>query len=202
MEIRKSTVASRMILLCFLAVLSQSGARAMKEQPPPPAEEAFENQHLNPIFSAMDLEDPAEKRAYTYVSEYKRLPLYNFGIGKRWIDTDEDKRAHQYSFGLGKRTRPYSFGLGKRSDRQEFNPLRTNYDYPNTDGLHSREETFDDFLEEKRGRQPYSFGLGKRALNPASSDTIGAGKRPNDMFSQRYHFGLGKRSINEEDPMQ
>lgn len=23
------------------------------------------------------------KRAYSYVSEYKRLPVYNFGLGKR-----------------------------------------------------------------------------------------------------------------------
>ena len=46
------------------------------------------------------------KRAYSYVSEFKRLPVYNFGLGKR---------NKMYGFGLGKRDgRMYSFGLGKR----------------------------------------------------------------------------------------
>lgn len=38
-------------------------------------------------------EKPMEKRAYTYVSEYKRLPVYNFGLGKRagYLDADYDK---------------------------------------------------------------------------------------------------------------
>lgn len=38
-----------------------------------------------------------KKRAYTYVSEYKRLPVYNFGLGKR---------SPAYEFGLGKRSHP------------------------------------------------------------------------------------------------
>lgn len=37
------------------------------------------------------------KRGYTYVSEYKRLPVYNFGLGKR---------SPAYEFGLGKRPHP------------------------------------------------------------------------------------------------
>ena len=32
--------------------------------------------------NARSLHPLPEKRAYTYVSEYKRLPVYNFGIGK------------------------------------------------------------------------------------------------------------------------
>lgn len=56
-----------------------------------------------------------EKRAY-YVSEYKRLPVYNFGLGKR---SPEPAANRYYAFGLGKRergagSRQYSFGLGKR----------------------------------------------------------------------------------------
>lgn len=39
-----------------------------------------------------------KKRAYTYVSEYKRLPVYNFGLGKR---------SPAYEFGLGKRLHPF-----------------------------------------------------------------------------------------------
>jgi len=55
----------------------------------------------------------ADKRAY-YVSEFKRLPVYNFGLGKR-----SDPANKYYAFGLGKRERAggrqqYSFGLGKR----------------------------------------------------------------------------------------
>lgn len=56
-----------------------------------------------------------DKRAY-YVSEYKRLPVYNFGLGKR---SPEPAANRYYAFGLGKRergagSRQYSFGLGKR----------------------------------------------------------------------------------------
>lgn len=138
-----------------------------------------------------------EKRAYTYVSEYKRLPVYNFGIGKRWIDTNDNKRGRDYSFGLGKR-RQYSFGLGKRNDNADY-PLRLNLDYLPVDNptFHSQENT-DDFLEEKRGRQPYSFGLGKRAVHYSGGQPLGS-KRPNDMLSQRYHFGLGKRMSEDEE---
>lgn len=39
-----------------------------------------------------------KRAAYSYVSEYKRLPVYNFGLGKR----DPNR---MYSFGLGKRDR-------------------------------------------------------------------------------------------------
>lgn len=40
-----------------------------------------------------------KRAAYSYVSEYKRLPVYNFGLGKR------DPNHRMYSFGLGKRDR-------------------------------------------------------------------------------------------------
>lgn len=40
-----------------------------------------------------------KRAAYSYVSEYKRLPVYNFGLGKR------DGGHRMYSFGLGKRDR-------------------------------------------------------------------------------------------------
>lgn len=50
---------------------------------------------LNPLSNHLEYEEPAEKRAYAYVSEYKRLPVYNFGIGKRWIDNNEDKVSSQ-----------------------------------------------------------------------------------------------------------
>lgn len=46
----------------------------------------------NAMLNSMEFDDSVpDKRAYTYVSEYKRLPVYNFGIGKRWIDTSDNK---------------------------------------------------------------------------------------------------------------
>lgn len=192
-----SLIPSRILLFYAMGVLWRS-ALAMEQ-----LSSSLQNEHLGSALNGMTLEDPAEKRAYTYVSEYKRLPVYNFGIGKRWAESTDDKRGRQYSFGLGKRTRPYSFGLGKRNEQQDYNPLRLNIDYPidGFEGPHSREESLDDFLENKRSRQPYSFGLGKRAWNLAPGETIGTGKRPNDLLSQRYHFGLGKRVPEEEDAM-
>lgn len=40
------------------------------------------NNDINDIDS-YDFNEPQNKRTYTYVSEFKRLPVYNFGIGKR-----------------------------------------------------------------------------------------------------------------------
>jgi hypothetical protein len=118
------------------------------------------------------------KRAYSYVSEYKRLPVYNFGLGKR---------GKTYGFGLGKRAgadgRLYSFGLGKRDYNdyiQEFEDV--------ADDEEDREDS-DVGLMEKRDRL-YSFGLGKRA-KPYS---FGLGKRsPSSGMQRLYGFGLGKR---------
>jgi hypothetical protein len=120
------------------------------------------------------------KRAYSYVSEYKRLPVYNFGLGKR---------SKIYGFGLGKRSgadgRLYSFGLGKR-DFDDYTEEDEDEDQMNTD------EEFEDpdlDLMEKRDRL-YSFGLGKRA-RPYS---FGLGKRsPSSGIQRLYGFGLGKR---------
>ena len=118
------------------------------------------------------------KRAYSYVSEYKRLPVYNFGLGKR---------SKIYGFGLGKRAgaegRLYSFGLGKR-DYDDY--------IQEDEDLTDDEEDVDDVdvdLAEKRDRL-YSFGLGKRA-KPYS---FGLGKRsPSSGMQRLYGFGLGKR---------
>jgi hypothetical protein len=117
------------------------------------------------------------KRAYSYVSEYKRLPVYNFGLGKR---------SKMYGFGLGKRAeadgRLYSFGLGKRDYE----------DYAQEDESGDDDEEIDDpdmdFMD-KRDRL-YSFGLGKRA-KPYS---FGIGKRsPSSKILKLYGFGLGKK---------
>jgi len=74
--------------------------------------------------------------SYGYgVSPYKRLPSYEFGLGKRSFEEPSsyednsapdsiytllEKKANPsklYSFGLGKRNRAYGFGLGKRLEQ-------------------------------------------------------------------------------------
>lgn len=103
------------------------------------------------------------KRAYSYVSEYKRLPVYSFGLGKRF----EGKNI-------------YSFGLGKRNENEEpenrilypsiENKRGKNYNF----GLGKRLSSADyDIGLDKKAKPQYSFGLGKR---------LGY-----------YNFGLGKR---------
>jgi hypothetical protein len=147
-----------------------------------------------------------DKRAYSYVSEYKRLPVYNFGLGKRskmgnraglgkrdypdYAQVDEteedeienpspdfmDKRERLYSFGLGKRVGPYSFGIGKRST-----PF-------------GNQRLYGFGLGKRRGSL-YNFGLGKRADGRLYS--FGLGKRPvssGKQYGNRFNFGLGKRS--------
>ncbi|XP_076249164.1 allatostatin A [Calliopsis andreniformis] len=199
MKTRMSLITSSVAFVCMIGFVGKSAA-AMEETP----SSSLNLQHYNTMLNSMGFDEPIpEKRAYTYVSEYKRLPVYNFGIGKRWADNSDDKRSRQYSFGLGKRLKQYSFGLGKRSESPDY-PLRMNLDYVPVGSLsfHSQ-ENLDDLLEEKRGRQPYSFGLGKRAVHMSTSESAGNGKRPTDFFSQRYHFGLGKRmSEDEEDSFE
>ncbi|XP_017893167.1 allatostatins [Ceratina calcarata] len=182
MKSRTGLLTSSMALLCVVSIVKSTAA--VEETP----SSSVNLQHYNSVL--MGLDDPVpEKKAYTYVSEYKRLPVYNFGIGKRFYDGGDNKRGREYSFGLGKRTRQYNFGLGKRSDNADY-PVLLNFDYPADVPLQEN-----DFFEEKRDRQPYSFGLGKRAVHYSSGQS---GKRVSDL-SQRYHFGLGKRMLDEEE---
>nr|ADM87547.1 allatostatin A prohormone precursor [Mastotermes darwiniensis] len=135
------------------------------------------------------------KRAYSYVSEYKRLPVYKFGLGKR---------SKEYGFGLGKRAgadggRFYSFGLGKREDDDDYvqeeedeNQINGNDELEDSDvdTMDKRERLYS-FDLEKRVR-PYSFGLGKRSPSSGIQRLygFGVGKRGRSLYS----FGLGKRS--------
>lgn len=196
MRIGPSLLTTSLSLLYLIGVAEKT-VLAIEESPASP----MNLQHYNTMLNSMGFDDPLpEKRAYTYVSEYKRLPVYNFGIGKRWVDANDNKRGREYSFGLGKR-RQYSFGLGKRNDNTDY-PVRLNLDYLPVDNLaYYTQENLDDFLEEKRGK-PYGFGLGKRTLHANGGQPIGS-KRPNDLLNQRYHFGLGKRMPeDEEDSLQ
>lgn len=130
------------------------------------------------------------KRAYSYVSEYKRLPVYNFGLGKR---------SKMYGFGLEKRAgadgRLYSFGLGKRDYEdyvQEDEPEDEDEEIedPDVDFMDKRERLYS-FGLGKRAR-PYSFGIGKRSPSSGIQRLygFGLGKRGGSLYS----FGLGKRA--------
>lgn len=152
------------------------------------------------------------KRAYSYVSEYKRLPVYNFGLGKR-------TPPRMYSFGLGKRTPPrmYSFGLGKRGDLEDDgDDLDDHIAYDDADEEADGYED-EDATAAKRSRL-YSFGLGKRARlynfglgkRAPAMYSFGLGKRDGRLYSfglgkrplspdRRFSFGLGKRSADYED---
>lgn len=87
MRTRTSLITSSVAFVCVVGVVGKS-AVAMEETP----SSSLNLQHYNAMLNSMGFDEPApEKRAYTYVSEYKRLPVYNFGIGKRWIDNSDDK---------------------------------------------------------------------------------------------------------------
>ncbi|XP_015184632.1 PREDICTED: allatostatins [Polistes dominula] len=197
------------IVFTMFAIL-EGTVLAMEE--PSSSSSSTHNQRLSQAISDLVFDEPPEKRAYTYVSEYKRLPVYNFGLGKRWAaDANDGKRGRPFSFGLGKRIKPYSFGLGKRNDNQfEYQPSRRSLDYLPVEAYErylSRDNDDDqlmDYIQEKRGNRLYNFGLGKRDWNVVSSldDSMPTGKRPNDVAEQRYMFGLGKRMMEEEDNVQ
>lgn len=73
----------RIIAFYLLSVVGRSTA-AIEEG----SSSSLHMPRLHPLLNNLEFEEP-EKKAY--IAEYKRLPLYNFGIGKRWIDNNEDK---------------------------------------------------------------------------------------------------------------
>lgn len=192
MKSKTSLIAMKIIMFYLLSVVGPSTA-AVEEAPV----SSLHIPRLNPLSGSLEYDKPSEKRAYAYISEYKRLPLYNFGIGKRWIDNSEDKRTRPFSFGIGKRLRDYRFGIGKRNNG--YRPLSMDYfSVDNMEGYHSREDNLDDFIDDKRGGQPFSFGIGKRGWKLATGEMAVSGRRPNDVVGSKYLLGLGKE-LNEDE---
>jgi len=122
--VSESIMSCRCLLLAALAlhcaawgVASEAGSTEVSAGVAA-ADADHQQQHEHEAGSAAAAEwqlPTLDKRAY-YVSEYKRLPVYNFGLGKR---SPEPAANRYYAFGLGKRergagSRQYSFGLGKR----------------------------------------------------------------------------------------
>lgn len=185
-----------MMFYVLLSVVGRSTA-AMEEAPA----SSLHIPRLNLLSSNLEYDEPSEKRAYAYISEYKRLPLYNFGIGKRWIDNSEDKRTRPFSFGIGKRLRDYRFGIGKRNNGHH--PLGMDYfSIDNMEGYHSPEDNMDDFIDDKRGGQPFGFGIGKRGWKLAAGEIPASGRRPNDVVGSKYLLGLGKGLSEDENLIQ
>ncbi|XP_071554322.1 allatostatins [Temnothorax nylanderi] len=187
MKPRTSLITTRIIMFYLLSVVGSTTA----------IEDASSSSlHISRFqrsLNNLEYEQP-EKKAY--IAEYKR-PVYNFGIGKRWVDSNEDKRTRQFSFGVGKRD--YRFGLGKRNNG--YHPLSLDY-FPtdNMEGYQSREDNSNDFIEDKRGKQ-YDFGVGKRSVwKLATGETVG--RRLNDVTVPKYLFGLGNALDENEDLIQ
>ncbi|XP_039305459.1 allatostatin A-like isoform X2 [Solenopsis invicta] len=130
----------------------------------------------------------------SYIEEYKRLPLYNFGIGKR-MDNNEDKRNQQFSFGIGKRLRDFRFGLGKRN---AYHPFSLDFLADNIEGYQSRDNS-NDFMGNKRS-QYFGFGLGKRTWKLPPEEMTG--KRLNDSVVLKFLLGLGKEPDEDNDLIQ
>ncbi|XP_012530863.1 allatostatin A [Monomorium pharaonis] len=191
MKSRTSLITIRIIMFYLLSVVGQSAA--IQEAP----STSLHIPRLHPLLNNLEFEEP-EKRSY--IAEYKRLPLYNFGIGKRWIDSTEDKRNKQFSFGIGKRVRDFRFGIGKRNN---YHPLSLDY-FPadNMEGYQLRDDNLNDFIEDKRS-QHFGFGLGKRVWKlPTGGETAVSGRRLNDAIVPKYLLGLGKELDEDDDLIQ
>nr|AAC72894.1 allatostatin neuropeptide precursor [Supella longipalpa] len=217
----RTCISLQAVLLLALLLQLANSAFGTATAPAGSPEEASSNAGSELLSHLEDSENPEldfvkrlydfglGKRAYSYVSEYKRLPVYNFGLGKR---------SKMYGFGLGKRagsdSRLYSFGLGKRDyddyyeEDEDEDQQSSGEDIDDSDAvdLVDKRERLYSFGLGKRAR-PYSFGLGKRAPSSGVQRLygFGLGKRGGSLYSfglgkrgggRLYAFGLGKRPVN------
>lgn len=123
-----------------------------------------------------------------YMPEYKRLPVYDFGLGKRSEveDRSGNWKYDDYPYNEDEEDSVPDLELYHDDDMQSIDKRRNLYNF----GLGKRQRY--DFGLGKRGHK-YDFGLGKKSLPAVHRDKIfnmGLGKR------NRYSFGLGKRPYN------
>ncbi|KAG5326347.1 ALLSA protein, partial [Acromyrmex heyeri] len=192
MKTTTSLITMRIIMFYLLSVVGR--AVAIEEA----ASSSLHIQRLHPLLNNMEYNEEPIKKAY--IAEYKRLPLYTFGIGKRWIDNNEDKRSRQFSFGIGKRLRNYDFGIGKRNN--EYYPLNLDYFLVDNMGEYqSHEDNSNDFMENKRGNHQFGFGIGKRVWKLATGETTVSGRRLNDAIVPKYWYTLSTlaKELENED---
>ncbi|XP_031640410.1 helicostatins isoform X2 [Contarinia nasturtii] len=185
------SIAISIILLGYIVTISK-------------CEQAYESNAVDFDGLATDIDKDSmikrmERRAYTYMTGIpgtKRLPNYNFGLGKR--------------------ARPYRFGLGKRSDDLDYDDSALFGDQQNWRPWFERDQRsrYNMGLG-KRGnverRTPperlYGFGLGKRAANieEDASTTAPIDQSNYDGYDRirasrgALSVGLGKRLIQDEN---
>lgn len=88
-----------LIVFSILTVFGDASEATVEILPAASSSLAVDGQDSSPHLNALNGDDhdggqsiQPDKRAYTYVSEFKRLPLYNFGVGKRFDNNmDDDK---------------------------------------------------------------------------------------------------------------
>ncbi|XP_058798666.1 helicostatins-like isoform X2 [Phymastichus coffea] len=134
----KSTTTAHLILLCTLSIL-HGWTSAIED-----SVSSHDGAYSDPREQSV-----GGKRAYEYRSEYKRLPLFQFGLGKRMAPSYEEKRAKPLSFGLGKRKPSCVFVLGKKSDYDEDGYSDELYD----------NSPFEAYVQDKRTESSFAFGL-------------------------------------------
>ncbi|XP_033217939.1 allatostatins isoform X2 [Belonocnema kinseyi] len=139
--------------------------------------ENVNNEYIDYVSNSLSAQNLPQKR-YTYVSEYKRLPVYNFGIGKR---------ARPYEFGAGRRSKAYSFGVGKR-----FNYDEQHLDYVSDAAYNSNpRDLVDNQSKYKRGpSQRFSFGVGKRGRETTLSNSENAADNIKKPKNKTYDINL------------
>lgn len=100
-----SGTAMSLTIFCVLSILGGTSV-AMDEQASSSSSgissssssSSSHGPHFSPLVDPRD-QIVGGKRAYTYRSEYKRLPIYQFGLGKRWVD-DKVRFFFNFTFRL------------------------------------------------------------------------------------------------------
>lgn len=102
---RSIALPALLVIGCYLAVancedhFSKDYSNSLNDFLEPSSNNEIEDENINNIKRGEKYTYGLGRRAYSYTAGgngIKRLPIYNFGLGKR--------------------SRPYNFGLGKRSD--------------------------------------------------------------------------------------
>jgi len=88
MKSRTRPTVRMIIMFCLLSIVEESVT--IEEV----SSSSLEISQLNSLPN-LKYEEPSKKKIY--VPQYKKLPLFNFGIGKRWIDNSEDKVSPRWN---------------------------------------------------------------------------------------------------------
>ncbi|OXA53197.1 Helicostatins [Folsomia candida] len=149
---------------------------------------------------AAQMSDNYEKMRllYNYPSGFKRLPSYDFGLGKRSFGESDLASASSSSY--EEQLSPLDALLEQQQQQQQGGGQQLAYVYPNAFGKRTRAYGFGLGKRQERRSKIYSFGLGKRQSHDGMEDYDGNASPPTAerrASSQRqFAFGLGKRDLN------